>query len=269
MSSTDPVEKRVVPGRRLGRRKPDPRRPLLRLGDVLTGRVPEHGVAADHFSRISDWGLYRNSEFGDCGPCSVANSRKLTTKYLTDTEQSPSQDDVFDLYRRSGNPNFDPATDADDNGVVMADMLTAVLNGGIGGTKAIAYAAVNVKKLDEVRAAIDIFGFLLLGVNLETAQQAQTDRHLWDYKRSGEWGGHAVLAGSYTSATRGGDIGVVTWGEVVGTTDNFWRRQVEEAFVLIWPEHLGSTAFRQGVDLAALALDYRTLTGRALPLPQL
>lgn len=259
------VEVERVHGRRLGRRASDPQRPTLHLGNYLTGAVPAHPVAVDHFSKVTDWGLYSNDQYGVCGPTSVANSRKLTTRYLTSTEQSPSLDDVYDLYRRSGNPSFDPATDADDNGVDMATMLSAVLAGGIGGIQGVAYAKVDVTNLDEVRAALAIFGFLLLGVDLETAQQTQTDRGLWEYKRSGEWGGHAVLAGQYTSAAHGADVSVITWADVVGTTDAFWTHQVQEAWVLVWPEHLGSAAFQQGVDLAALAADFESLTGRPFP----
>ncbi len=42
---------------------------------------------------------------------------------------------------------------------------------------------------------------------------------------------------------------------------------VEEAWVVIWPEHLGSAEFLQGVDLAQLATDYQALTGNPLVLP--
>jgi hypothetical protein len=121
--------------------------------------------------------------------------------------------------------------------------------------------------VDEVRAAIDIFGSLLLGVNLEVAQQAQTDRGYWDYTPSAEWGGHAILGGRYTSAKTGADLAVITWAEVVGLTDLFEQHQVEEAWIVIWPEHLGSAEFQAGVDLAALAGDYFVLTGRTFPGP--
>src|SRR5689334_15779699 len=125
---------------KIGRRPRDRARPSLKLKDILTGAVPDHPLAADHLSGVTDFGLYGNDQFGDCGPVSVANQRKLVTRYLGLSEQSPTQADVFDLYRRSGNPHFDPATGADDNGVEMSVMLSAVNKGGIGGTKAVAFA---------------------------------------------------------------------------------------------------------------------------------
>lgn len=261
------VENERITGRRLGRRPNDPNRPLLHLKDILTGTIPDHPATAEHFSRVGDWGLYGNDKFGDCGPTSVANARKLTTKYLGVAEASPSQDDVFDLYRRSGNPNFDPNTDSDDNGVDMATMLSAVLAGGIAGIKGVAYASVDVTNPAEVDAALAIFGYLLLGIDLKVAQQAQTNAGLWDYKRSSDWGGHAVLCGTYTGATKGDDRDVITWAQRVGTTDAFWTHQVQEAYVLIWPEHLGTTQFQQGIDMAALNAAYQALTGHTLPTP--
>lgn len=258
------TEIETIPGRRLGRRPAQPGRPLLRLGDILTGEpVPPHAAAADHFAMVDEWNMWANDQYGDCGPASVANSRVITARYLRDSDGTPTLDDVFDLYRRSGNPRFPH----DDNGVIMADMLSAVLSVGIGGVRGLAYAAVDTGNLDEVRAAIDIFGYVLLGVDLQTAQQAQTDRGVWDYRRSSEWGGHAVIAGKYTGDwhPHGVDVGVVTWGEVVGTTDAFFERQVEEAYVLIWPEHVGTEQFRVGIDTAALNAAYLALTGRPGP----
>lgn len=250
----------------LGRRAPK-NAPALYAASFLIPPAPEHAPACDNLTQVTDWGLYGNDQYGDCGPVSVANQRKQVTRYLTGREQSPTQADVFDLYRRSGNPNFDPATGADDNGVDMQTMLEAVHTGGIAGTKCVGFAKIDTSNLDEVHAAIAIFGSVLLGVNLQVAQQAQTGQHLWEYTPgSPVWGGHAVLAGSYT-ANPGADVAVITWADTVTTTDPFWTRQVEEAWVVIWPEHLGTVEFQTGVDMAALASDYRDLTGRPFPIP--
>lgn len=233
----------------------------------MTGVVPDHPSSADYFSRVTDWGLYTNDQFGVCGPTSVANQRKLISLYLGGLEESPTLEDVYDLYRRSGNPNFDPTTGADDNGVDMQTMLEAAVKGGIGGVKPLAFASVDHTNLEELRAAVAVFGSLLYGVNLETAQQNQTDAGLWDYRRSSEWGGHAVLGGRYVdSSTDSRDrTGVITWAEVVDMTDAFVSHQLEEAWVVIWPEHLNDTTFLEGVNLEALAADYKALTGRDFP----
>jgi hypothetical protein len=252
-------------GRALGRLSPK-RAPALRL--ALTGRVPDHPAAADHFARVSRWVLGGNDRFGTCGPTGAANSRLLTLLYLSGAVFTPTDEDVFDLYRRSGNPDFDPETGAGDNGVDLQTMLEAMHSGGLAGTKPVCFAQVDHTNLDEVRAAEAIFGSVLLGVVLDTAQQAQTDEGLWDYASSAVWGGHAVLSGRYTDdavAEASDRTGVVTWAEVVDTTDRFLDLQLEEAWVIIWPEHLGDTTFLEGVDQARLRADYQALTGRSFP----
>lgn len=251
---TDPT---FVPGKQLGRRPAHADKPALLLGDFLTGAVPEHPASVDHLDPVHDFGLYGNDQHGDCGPTSVANSRILTTHFLADAEQVPTLDDVYDLYRRSGNPNFP----TDDQGVVMQDMLAEVVRDGIGGVKALGFAKVDVGNLDELDAAVAIFGFLLYGVTLEVAQQHQATQ--WDYVRSGEWGGHAVLGGAYGTPGRG----VITWGDRVEMTNAFIAHQLDEAWVVIWPEHLNNRAFLDGVDLPKFAAAYKAITGRAFPVP--
>lgn len=249
-----------MPQRALGRRPPS-NKPALKLGEILSGAAPAHPVTADHLGKL-EFGLYENDKFGDCGPTSVANLVRLVTGGLLGAEVQPSQDDVFDLYRRSGNPNFDPATDADDNGVDMQTMLEALLSDGIGGVKPIAFAKVDVSSDDELAAAVSIFGGVLWGVDLQTAQQTQTDSGYWDYKRSGAWGGHAIVSGAYEADLH---HDVISWGERLYTTAAFRRHQLEEAWVVVWQWNLDHPAFQQGIDLSSLKSAYKALTGRDLP----
>jgi hypothetical protein len=257
---------RVSIARKLGRRPPK-NAPALRLASFLTGQVPEHPAAADHFAKVTDWGLWGNDEWGVCGPVSFFNLRKLITAYATGEEAQPTQDDVFRLYKLV-NPDFDPDTGAGDRGVDMQSMLEAALKHEVCGPGVmLGFAKVNAANLDEVRAATSIFGGVLHGVNLMAAQQTQTDNGLWDYDRSGEWGGHAVLSGRYTdpAGTAPDRIGVVTWAEVVDCTDAFEAHQLEECWVVIFREHLDHPAFQEGVDVNALASAYESLTGRPFP----
>ena len=265
------TETQIVDGRRLGRRPNDPDRATLRLSRLLTGVVPDHPATVDHFGLIppSRWGMLGNDRYGDCGPADVVHDRVLVAKYLAGQDIYPNPADALDLYKRSGNPNFP----ADDNGVVMADMLDAVHKQGVrvGSTltRCVAYAQVDVTNLDEVHAAIAIFGSLSTGADLDRAQSAQTDAGKpWDYVGdSPEWGGHAFLVGRYNSDTGAGrpDLACISWGQVIGITDAFWAHQVQEAWVVIWPEHLANHAFLTGVDQKALASDYQNLTKQPLP----
>lgn len=256
------------PTLKLGLRPPKPMMPTLRLGDFLTGVVPSHPVTLDYLNTTKGvtFGLYTNDTFGICGPTAVANSRRLTTAKLTGTMQVPTQADVDDLYRRSGNPRFDPKLDPldprqDDNGVNLQEMLDEVVKNGIGGVKALAHASVDVSNLDEVAAAIAIFGGVLTGVNLQEAQKAQTNKGAWDYSPSMPWGGHAIVHGAYGPKGEG----LISWAKYIIATMAFLKHQLSEVRVVIWPEHLTDQGFLTGVDLRALAAAYQSLTGRPFP----
>lgn len=255
-------------GHRLGKRPPIEKRALM-LADVLTGAVPAVPAVADHFVNVAEWDLGRNDQFGTCGPTSVANSLRLVTAGLTGHMVSVSFDDIADLYRRSGNPGFDPSKPdgGEDNGVIMQTMLEALLSGGLGGHRPMAFAKIAAGDMDTLDKAIAIFGAVNLGLDLSVAQQTQ---RVWSHVAgSAPWGGHAVLAGRY--ANPDGDdndrSGIITWAEVVDMDRGFVHAQEDECWVIIWPEHLGSAAFLEGVDVRALASAYEELTGRPFPVP--
>jgi hypothetical protein len=252
-----------MPNRRLGLQPEDKSKPRLKLSTLLTGVVPEHPIAVDHLGTVP-FGLYGNDKYGDCGPTSCANFVRLVSSGLLGRGVQPSLEEVFALYRASGNPNFDPVDDADDNGVIMQDMLNAWLKGPkLGGVRPIAFARVDETNDEEMKAAISIFGGLLWGVTLDVAQQTQTDAGTWDYRKSGVWGGHAVLCGSYEA----GDYeDVITWGERVRVTKAFRQNQLDEAWVVVFPWHLDHPAFQAGVNLDALKEAFKEVThGKELP----
>jgi hypothetical protein len=255
--------------RRLGRRPPKDA-PALKLSRLLTGVVPEHPVAADHLAHVK-FGLDHNDTFGVCGPTSCDNLSRLVSAALIGQPVAWTQDEVYDLYRRSGNPNFDPVTGADDNGVVMQTMLEAWLHDGAGHDengkpiRPVAFAQVDVGNDDELEAAVAIFGGVIWGVDLQAAQSNQTDAGgPWDYvPRSGPWGGHAIPCGAYARDRQR----VISWALDLETTDAFRRHCLEEAWVVVLPWHLDHPAFLAGIDLGELAAAYRELTDRELPLP--
>jgi hypothetical protein len=254
--------------RALGRRSAK-NAPALRLSAFLAP-VPVHPAQADHLTGIADWGLWGNDHLGTCGPVSFFNYLKLITYFLTGVEAQPTIEEIYGLYRLC-NPDFDPRTGAGDNGVDMQTMLElAKANDVLGNGKLVAFARVDLTNLDEVRAAISIFGGVLLGVTLDTAQDGQTDSGLWDYvRRSPVWGGHAVLAGMYDSdvADHHSDIEIITWARRIGTSAAFQNHQLDEAWVVILKEHLDHPEFQKGIDLAGLASAYQAITGDAFPVP--
>jgi hypothetical protein len=144
-----------------------------------------------------------------------------------------------------------------------------VKSGGPDGVKALGFASVDYTNADEVKAAIAIFGSLWTGFNVQDANMAQFDRKQpWDYvKGSPIDGGHSVVTGGYGAGTGvlAGDEKFITWAEETSFTDSFWSHEMEEAWVVIWPEMMDDSNFLAGVDLAAFAAAYKAITGKTFP----
>jgi hypothetical protein len=257
-------------------RRPPKNAPALRLASFLQREVPAHPVAEDYLAKLSDWQLLGNDRVGDCNAVTWANLRRLVTATLA-TESYPSQEQVWQFYRTQ-NPDFDPNGSASGSGPGSSadqgmDVQTGLeylrAHGGPDGVKAVAFAKVDPANVDEVKAALAIFGGLWLGVMVLDANEREfAAGKPWTNVRGARVvGGHAILGGGYDE-----DIKFITWAKETGFTPSFWNGEadgsplVEEAWIVIWPEHLGTRGFELGVDQAQLAADYQALTGRPLAL---
>jgi hypothetical protein len=258
-------------------RRPPKNAPALRLGSFLTGAIPPHPASEDYLAELPGWQMLGNDKAGDCNAVTWANLRRLVTGMLS-TENYPSQAQVWQFYQTQ-NPGFDPSGTSQTNGPGSAhdqgmDIQTGLeylqATGGPDGVKAVAFAKVDHTKLTEVKAALAIFGGLWLGIQVLDANQQEFQRGKpWtDVRGSKIDGGHAILGGGYHP-----DIKFITWAKETSFAPSFWAGVVQgsplvqEAWTVIWPEHLGTKSFEQGINLRQLEADYQALTGSALVLP--
>jgi hypothetical protein len=224
---------------------------------------------ADHLTPLKGgWKMLGNDNFGDCVPVTKAHFKRMISALLTGVEVYPNQDEVFADYR-SQNPNFvpDPRNPVEDNGMVIQDFLDYLRKKG----EILAFAKVDHTNPDEVGAAIATFGGLWVGINVQSANMTQFNREQWwDYVAgSHDEGGHSIFYGLYNT-DMGKPEACITWGEIQYSTDAFWQHQVEEAWLVVWPENVreGAKQFLQGVDVRALQVAYKDLTGKTLVLLQ-
>jgi hypothetical protein len=258
-------------------RRPPKNAPALRFESFLRTAVPDHPAREDYLAKLSGWQMLGNDVAGDCNAVTWANTRRLVTSALT-TENYPSQAQVWQFYQTQ-NPGFDPNGSKDGHGPGSnddqgMDIQTGLEylhgTGGPDGVNAVAFAKVDPTNKAEVEAALAIFGGLWLGIQVLDANQEEFAKgKAWtDVAGSPIDGGHAILGGGFTP-----DVRFITWAKETEFGRTFWNGVVqgtplvEEAWVVIWPEHLGTAGFEQGIDQAQLAADYRALTGGDLALP--
>jgi hypothetical protein len=160
-----------------------------------------------------------------------------------------------------------------DNGMDIQTALEDLVSaGGPDGVKALGFAAVDYTNPEEVKAAINIFGSVWTGVNVTSTNQSEFGASQpWDYDPNSQVeGGHSIITGGYgtfkpTPSQLAGDEKFITWAQETSFTDAFWANQVTQTWVVIWPEHLGSKEFVQGMNLTAFKADYQEITGATFP----
>ena len=242
-----------------GRRSPK-NAPAIRLTPLLTGVLPTHPPAADYLAKLKGWQMLGNDQYGDCVAVTWANIRRLVTAALAGKESYPSLAEVEALYKTQ-NPDFPSQDDGMD---IQTCLEYLVKHGGPDGIKALGFAKVDHTNFDEVEDAIAIFGSVWTGVNVLQANMDDFNAgRPWDYyPYSPVDGGHSVITGGYDDNP---SFPFITWAEETEFRDAFWTHEVEEAWVVIWPEMLKNPDFLAGMNLAQFAADYKAITGKDFP----
>ena len=235
--------------------------------------------SANNLEPFEKWLILGNDRYGNCNAVAWANQRRLVSSKLGSKEVYPALDQVLEFYKTQ-NPKFDPKSNengakspADGGMSIQKGLDFLVQNGGPDGTKALAFAKVDVKNVQDVQAALATFGSLWLGIKvLDNNGQEFEDGKPWTVSAdAGHFERHAVLAGGYNP-----EVQFVTWGRIASFSQGYWtglldnpdlRDMVDEAWVVIWPEHVGTRRFMIGVNFQQLAEEFHELTGRILDFP--
>jgi hypothetical protein len=253
---------------KLGARKPDPAH-LLRsipLGKILKSTVvPAYPPIDDNFTDygLKTWPMGLNDSMGTCVAVGAAHLRRLYIKALTGVDVEWTDAQILQFYATQ-NPN------GADNGMDVQTALEYLHHtGGPDGVKLVAFASVDYNNYDEVRAAAHIFGGMLNGFLVQEHNFYEFDSGSpWTYDPSDRnVGGHCTLVGGY-GATMNTAFDFITWTQECLFTDSFWKHQMGELWVAIWPELMQTARFADNIDLTALAAEYAAVTGGGvLPVP--
>lgn len=249
---------------KLGKLPPDPTRKALLLAPHLTGPALSPPAQRDWLSQVTEWPMYANDKYGDCVFAAIGHMIEAWTAY-NGSQIEVATEDLLHAY--SAVTGFDRADPSTDQGTVLQDALDYWRTVGIAGHKILAFAKVDHTNPIEVRAALDVFGGLMTGINFPRIAMDQfTAGKPWDavHDDGGIEGGHAIHAGAYTP----GMYDVVTWARVQAMTPAFHARYVDEVWAVITPEWYAANGKTPGgIDLHGLGETMSQITGEANPFP--
>lgn len=222
--------------------------------------IPAH---EDYLSLVDAWPLYANDRHGDCVFAAIGHYIQASTRYASGITVTVTEQDILGAY--SAVTGFDPAIPATDAGTVMQDGMDYWRKTGIAGHRIVAAAAIDPHDTETAKAALSLFGGLLVGFNFPDVAMDQFDHgQPWTVvpQDGGINGGHAIHVGRYMPWDN------ITWGRVQTMTPEFWDKYVDEVWVPVTPEWLGSTGHTpSGLDLNGLGEAFSSLTGKPNPFP--
>lgn len=260
------------PARKIGRlpQHDEQTHPRLKLKTFLRsaykGQVPD---VVDYSGQVTDWPMYLNDQLGCCTSADAGHAVQLWTTYGQGNTVTVTDQDVLDFY--SGSAGYNPNDPSTDQGAVMQDVNAYFRKTGMAGRTIEAFFQVDPDDLDEVRAALYLFGAVSVGMAFPSTAMDQFDRgQPWDVvRRSQIEGGHDVLL---VAATKGGNLKVVTWGKVQEVTPAFWSKYMGsraggEAWARVEQDWASKTGIAPGNALTVDELNaaFTELTGQPGP----
>lgn len=265
------MEKMKVSGMRLGRQipkiaphlNPDPK--ILKLADYvppLPAQAPYvnwEKWASKQLGGDNNFGMMANDSLGDCTCAAVGHAIQVVTG-ATEKVVTPTDAEVIKMYEQSG---YVPGDESTDNGWMIQSALQYWQTTGLAGHKIAGMMALDPHNPAHVDLAIELFGFVDIGVLLPISAQSQNG--IWTVPEGGptgngapaSWGGHSVVVTTRSPFRRE----LITWGQGGWrVSPNFWKDYVDECwccFTFDWIERSGKSP--SGFDKAALLSDMNAL----------
>lgn len=239
-------------GMHLGKRRPRHDARVPRLARYLAA-FPDAPAASDYTGKLAVLGMMGNDSLGNCTCAAVGHAVQVWSSQAS-AEATIADADIISLYERFG---YNPANAASDQGCVETDVLTSWLRQPVAGHTIDAYAYVDPANLTEVKAAVNLFGVVYIGLALPSAWQSMD---VWDVPAGqaltgafepASWGGHAVVVAAYDAA----GVTIITWGALKRITWAGWSAYCDEAYAILSPDWKGA----EGFDYTALTTDIASL----------
>lgn len=246
-----------------GRLPHDDSRPAIKLAEILDKKHLVPPESADWLSTVPPygWGMLGNDLLGDCTCAGVGHKRIGDVWANQGTLLEVTTPEVVSFYENFGYRPDDPNSD---QGAYCQKVLETWCKIGFLGEKPVAFAKIKVSNLNEVKAAIALFGQIYCGFDVPQSAEDQFNAgETWTVvPGSPDIGGHCVTLGAYDAD----GPTCVTWARLQKMTWDFFKKYFREAYVTVGPDDYNPATgrTRDGLDGAALAKAFTAVTGRRI-----
>jgi len=240
-----------MPAYRFGKHPPKTDYRTLRFKSYVTAKLAPPPPSYNALPRVYDqvrindptklFPMDGNDTLGDCTIAALAHA--ITTyRGLIGKKDIMSKPAVTKLYFH--------LTGGVDSGLNELDVLNYWRQNAVDKDKILAYVKIDPKNHAHIEQAIQLFGGVYLGFQVQQNCVQEFDAHQPWTPGPLTNDGHAVFAVAYDPNS----ITVLTWGNTQQGTWAWWDECVDEAYAILPPE-AANPAFAPGFDLAQLQSD--------------
>jgi hypothetical protein len=240
-----------LPSFRFGKHPPKIDYRTLRLRTYLKSTLAPPPDAFDVLPRvyknlnISDpaklFPMDGNDSLGDCTIAALAHAATIY-RALVGKEKIMAQKDVVKLYYH--------LTGGVDSGLNELDVLNYWRSTSVSGDRILAFVGVDPKNHLHVQQAIQLFGGVYLGFQVQENCVQEFNAHQSWIPGPLTNDGHAVYAVAYDAS----GVTVLTWGNTQKATWAWWDECVDEAYAIL-PQEAKQADYAPGFDFAKLTAD--------------
>ena len=241
---------------RFGKHPPKVDYRTLRLRDY-TANLAAPPAAVNTLARVYDklqtsnpatlFPMDGNDTIGDCTIAALAHA---VTAYhgMVGNKDIMTKKAVVKLYYH--------LTGGVDSGLNELDVLNYWKQHSVARDKILAFASIDPKNHTHIQQAIQIFGGVYLGFQVQENCVQEFDNHQPWTPGPLTNDGHAVFAVAYDQM----GVTVLTWGNTQQATWAWWDECVDEAYAILPPEAKNAN-FAPGFNIAQLQADLSDVTG--------
>jgi hypothetical protein len=240
-----------MPAYRFGKHPPKNDYRTLRFRDYVTTKLPAPPPSFNVLTRVYDnvrvsdptklFPMDGNDTLGDCTIAALAHA--ITTyRGLISKKEIMTKQAVVKLYMH--------LTGGVDSGMNELDVLNYWRQTAVDSDKILAYVKIDPKNHVHIQQAIQLFGGVYLGFQVQQNCVQEFDAHKPWTPGTLTNDGHAVFAVGYDNT----GVTVLTWGNTQQGTWAWWDECVDEAYAILPPE-ASNAAFAPGFNLAQLQSD--------------